>query len=116
MQHIDDEDLARMSSRELLDLQAQIHDAIRAHIRTKNARMSGATRLQQSGPAHLPQVEQSRQRSLLVHAATRGVAVVAAVSNSPPGTGEQPPAGSEAVELERERDAWLTRKRAKPGE
>jgi len=123
MHDIDDVLLERMSSRELLELQTRIHDAIRAHIRAKNARLAAAAGPKAAPRAPLPQVEQGRLRSLAVHArvAHAAAAPVPAVSappaNAPPGSapagaGEQPEVGDGAFDLERERDAWLARKRA----
>lgn len=112
MRDIDDDTLERMSSRQLLELQARIHDAIRAHIRLKNAQKASAAHRRPAGTARLPQVEQSRQRSLAVHARTRPAAKAVGASNAPAGTGEQPRLGDGALDLERERDAWVARKRS----
>lgn len=116
MQDIDDDELSRMSLRELLEFQKQIQDAIRAQIRLKNARMAAAAGLRQLGAVHLPRVEQSRQRSLSVYAAIHRAADVVAVSIAPPEASKQQSSGVEAIGLERERDAWLTRKRTKASE
>lgn len=107
----DDHLLEGLSMRELLDLQARIHDAIRAHIRMKNAKMAAAAGPRSAQPVHLPQVEQIRRRSLVVYASTRQ-AEEAPPLNTHVNTGEQPETQDAADELKRERDAWLARKRA----
>ncbi len=112
MSEISENDLAGMSSRELLELQARIHEAIRAHIRLKNAQLAASSGARPVETARLPQVEQSRQRSLAVFARTRDVAETARPPSPPPGHGEQPQVQEGAFDLERERDAWLARKRA----
>lgn len=116
-----DDMLGRMTSRELLELQARIHEAIRAHIRVKNAQMAAAAGPRPAGPTHLPQVEIRRQQSLAVHARIRHIAepvpvvakpaAITPTAASPPGSGEQPSLGDDAFDLARERDAWLARKR-----
>ena len=107
MHDTDDNLLQRMTLRELLDFQDRIHDAIRAHIRAKNVQMVAAAGRRPAGTAHLPQVEQSRQRSLGVHARIRH----SASPNVPSRNGEQPLDAVDSSVLERERDAWITRKR-----
>jgi len=111
MHKTDDDPLAGLSSQELLELQARIHDAIRAQIRLKNEQKAAAQRA--TGPAHLPQVEQSRRRSLAVHARTlQAEDVVPVVRTPPPAVVEQPRIADDAFDLERERDAWMARKRS----
>ena len=115
MRDVDDGLLERMSSRELLELQARVHDAIRAHIRLKNAQMAAAAGPRSAGTANLPRVEQSRQRSLAVRAKAHHAAEAPAALNAASRTGEQSLAGGGAFALERERDAWLARKRKTAG-
>lgn len=115
MWDIDDGTLERMSLRELLELQTRIHEAIRAHIRLKNAKMAAIAQSRAAGAAHLPQVEQSRLRSLAVHAKTRPVDEIAPVVNAPSRANVEHIAGGGAGDLERERDNWLNRKRSTAG-
>lgn len=115
MHNIDDEALDRLTSRELLELQARIHEAIRAHIRLKNAQKAAAAVQRPAGPAHLPQVEQIRQRSLAVHARTRQADEAAARPRMPAQPSEQPRISDDAFDLERERDAWIARKKSRAG-
>ena len=115
MRDIDDDLLECMTSRELLELQARIHDAIRTHIRLKNAQKSSAAGPRPTGMPHLPHVEESRQRSLAVHARTRHATDPAAVLNAPSRTGKRPLVGDGAFDLERERDSWVARRRSTGG-
>ncbi len=112
MHKTDDDSLDGLTSRELLELQARIHDAIRAQIRLRNAEKAAAAAQRLSGPAHLPQVEQSRRRSLAVHAKTLHVEDAAVAVRTPVSAVEQPQLADNAFDLERERDAWMARKRS----
>jgi len=113
MSDSDDELLNRMSSRELRELESRIHDAIRAHIRLKNAQKALAANPSPVGPALLPQVAQSQERSQAARARTGSTP--AAALNGLSGAGEQPRVSEGAFDLERERDAWVARKRATGG-
>lgn len=58
-----DVNLETMSVQELLDLQAQIHLAIRAQIREKNARLAGAPLMSvPTATAVLPRIDLERER------------------------------------------------------
>lgn len=62
---LDDRDvnLETMSVQELLDLQAQIHLAIRAQIREKNARLAGTAMIPApTAAATLPRIDLERER------------------------------------------------------
>jgi hypothetical protein len=112
MDDIDDDMLAQMSSRELLALQARIHEAIRAQIRMRNARIAAAAVARVGEVAHLPQVEQRRQQSVSVHARTRREVENTPAPIAPARPSDAPLAEATPGNLERERDVWLARKRA----
>lgn len=74
MQNAKDVNLETMSVQELQELHAQIHIAIRAQIREKNARMSGTpmTASASAASAPLPSINLERERDAWLASRRKG--------------------------------------------
>lgn len=110
MSDIEEDWLRHMTWRELLDLQAEIHEAIRARIREKSRRAAAALASRSSAP--LPQVEARSRQSHAVRVRLGSAAAVAVTRTAPSEQVSQSSEEARGGGLEKERDAWLARKRA----